>query len=228
MADARRIVVTGVSRGCGRALVDRFASLGHRVIGCARSAEAIGALRAQYETAGHDFSVVDVADAAAVAAWADRIVAAVGAPDLVINNAGLIHPNARLWEIPVSEMSRVIDVNLKGTAYVCRSFLPAMIESGRGVVANFSSGWGRSTSPEVAIYCASKWAVEGLTRALAQELPRGLAAVPVNPGVIYTEMLDSCFDDASAYPDPERWSRRAGPFLLQLGAKDNGVPVSVS
>jgi NAD(P)-dependent dehydrogenase (short-subunit alcohol dehydrogenase family) len=96
------------------------------------------------------------------------------------------------------------------------------------VIVNLSSGWGRSSAPEVAPYCATKWAIEGLTRALAQELPRGLAAVPVNPGVIDTDMLRSCFGaSASDYPSPERWAQAAIPFLLQLGPKHNGNPVTV-
>src|SRR4029079_14412946 len=97
-----------------------------------------------------------------------------------------------------------------------------------GVIVNISSGWGRSTAAEVAPYCASKWAVEGLTRALAQELPRGMAAVPLNPGIIDTDMLRTCFGgSAGNYPSPERWAEQAVPFLLGLGAKDNGQALTV-
>src|SRR6185295_7668060 len=95
--------------------------------------------------------------------------------------------NAPLWRVPVEEFDQVIDVNIKGVANVIRAFLPAMIERGNGVVVNFSSGWGRSTAADVAPYCATKWAIEGLTQALAQELPKGMAAVPVNPGIIDTD-----------------------------------------
>jgi NAD(P)-dependent dehydrogenase (short-subunit alcohol dehydrogenase family) len=98
----------------------------------------------------------------------------------------------------------------------------------QGVIVNFSSGWGRSTSPEVAPYCASKWAIEGLTQALAQELPPGMAAVPLNPGIIDTDMLRSCFGEGAAgYPSPEEWAQVAVPFLLGLGSKDNGKPLTV-
>jgi len=62
--------------------------------------------------------------------------------------------------------------------------VPAMVRRGQGVIVNFSSGWGRSTDAGVAPYCATKWAIEGLTQALAQELPPGMAAVPLNPGII--------------------------------------------
>jgi NAD(P)-dependent dehydrogenase (short-subunit alcohol dehydrogenase family) len=79
----------------------------------------------------------------------------------------------------------------------------------------------------VAPYCASKWAIEGLTRALAQELPPGLAAVPLNPGVIDTDMLRSCFgQEAAEYPSAEEWAERAAPFLLGLGPDDNGKPLT--
>ena len=103
-----------------------------------------------------------------------------------------------------------------------------MISTGRGVVVNFSSGWGRSTDAGVAPYCASKWAIEGLTRALAQELPKGMAAIPLNPGIIDTDMLRQSFADAAGnYPSPEEWARRAAPFLLKLAARDNGRPLDV-
>ena len=98
-----------------------------------------------------------------------------------------------------------------------------MITTGRGVIVNFSSGWGRGTSPEVAPYCATKWAIEGLTQALAQELPRGMAAVALNPGVIDTAMLRSCFGaGASACQKPAAWARKAVPFLIGLGPGNNG------
>src|SRR5262249_26471818 len=135
--------------------------------------------------------------------------------------------NAPLWQVPAEEFDRVIDVNIKGVANVIRHFVPAMVERKSGVIVNLSSGWGRSTSPEVGPYCATKWAIEGLTRSLAQELPRGMAAVPLNPGIIDTDMLRSCFGgEASGYPSPKQWAERAAPFLLDLGTNDNGKPLT--
>ena len=88
-----------------------------------------------------------------------------------MNNAATINRNAPLWKVPAEEFSRVIDVNVKGVVNVIRHLLPAMIERSHGVVVNFSSWWGRSGAAEVAPYCATKWAIEGLTRAMAAELP---------------------------------------------------------
>jgi NAD(P)-dependent dehydrogenase (short-subunit alcohol dehydrogenase family) len=97
------------------------------------------------------------------------------------------------------------------------------------VIVNLSAGWGRSTSPEVSAYCASKYAIEGLTQALAQELPKGMAAVPLNPGVIDTDMLRSCWGEgAGSYGKADAWAKVAAPFILSLGAKDNGRSLSVS
>ena len=221
------VLITGVSRGLGRALAEEFIRLGHTVLGCGRSEKETGQLRKQF-AAPHDFAVVDVSADEQVAAWAKRVLKAHGAPDLLLNNAGLINRNARLWEIGATEFSQVIDVNLKGVANVIRHFVPAMVKRRSGVIVNFSSGWGRSTAAEVAPYCATKWAIEGLTQALAQELPPGMAAVPLNPGIINTDMLRSCFGgSASGYPTPQEWAKIAVPFLLKLGPSDNGRPLTV-
>ena len=223
----RRVLITGASRGLGHAMAEEFARLGHVVIGCGRSHQPIVALQARLGSP-HRFDCVDVADDAAVKAWAAEVLQSHGAPDLLLNNAALMNRNAPLWKVPAKEFDAVIDVNIKGTANVLRRFVPAMAKAGRGVIVNFSSGWGRAVDAEVAPYCATKWAVEGLTRALALELPAGLAAVPLNPGIIDTAMLRSCFGEgAGGYPGPEEWARQAVPFLLSLGPRHNGKPLTV-
>ncbi|REK25406.1 MAG: SDR family NAD(P)-dependent oxidoreductase [Planctomycetota bacterium] len=223
----RVVVVTGVTRGLGRALVDRFVESDCIVCGCGRSADAIAHLGETYGEP-HRFDAVDVSRAGDVSSWANELIGSGCVPDLLINNAGVINPDAALWEVDVADFDRVVDVNVKGVFRVIRSFAPAMIERGSGVIVNFSSGWGRSTSPQVAPYCASKWAIEGLSRSLAQELPAGLGSVAVNPGVIDTDMLRSCFGaGAASYPRAAEWSRRAAPFLLSLTAEDNGASLDV-
>jgi NAD(P)-dependent dehydrogenase (short-subunit alcohol dehydrogenase family) len=220
------ILITGVTRGLGRAMAEEFIRLGHVVIGCGRSEKEIARLQNQF-AAPNDFAVTNVADDSHVAAWAKRVLASHGPPDLLLNNAALVNGNAKLWEVPAQEFSDVIDVNLKGTTNVIRHFVSAMVERGSGVIVNFSSGWGRSTDAEVAPYCATKWAIEGLTQALAQELPSGMAAVPLNPGIIDTDMLRSCFgNSASSYPTPQTWAKTAVPFLLKINPVDNGRPLT--
>lgn len=221
------IVITGATRGLGRALVAAFSAAGHTVIGCGRGDGHVRALRAEFP-APHDFARVDVTNGAAVGAWADGAVAKHGPPDLLINNAALMNTPAPLWEVPPDEFAALVDVNVKGVFNVIRAFAPAMVSRKQGVIVNLSSGWGRSTAPEVAPYCATKYAIEGLTLALAQELPNGMAAVPLNPGIIDTDMLRQAWaDGASRYQKPTDWAKRAAPFLLNLSAKDNGRPLSV-
>lgn len=221
------VVLTGVTRGLGLAMAEKFVELGHTVLGCGRSREMIEQLRRTYRPP-NDFAAVDVAFESQVEPWAARLLSTNGPPDLLINNAGIINQNAPLWQVPAEEFDRLIDINVKGVANVIRHFVPAMLARKSGVIVNFSSGWGRSVASDVAPYCASKWAIEGLTQALAEELPRGMAAVPLNPGIIDTDMLRSCFGgSASRYPAPKKWVEKAVPYILALNSRSNGKSLSV-
>jgi NAD(P)-dependent dehydrogenase (short-subunit alcohol dehydrogenase family) len=226
-AKKKVVLITGVSRGLGRSMAERFIAHGHTVLGCGRSREAIEELRQKYHKR-HDFDVVDIASNEQVETWIGRLHKKCGAPDLVLNNAAIINQNAPLWRVPLEEFSAVIDINIKGTVNVIRHVLPNMIKKHKGVIVNFSSGWGRSADKDVAPYVATKWAIEGLTQSLAMELPPGLAVVALNPGVINTPMLQSCFGESAAhYPSAANWAERAVPFLLKLDATDNGHALSV-
>lgn len=222
MPSGKTILITGVTRGLGRAMVGEFIRLGHTVLGCGRSGSEIKKLCNTFDRP-NDFYTVDVSSDEEVKSWASLLLTSHGAPDLILNNAAVINKNARLWEVSARDFSQVIDINLKGVVNVIRHFAPAMVSHKRGVIVNFSSGWGRSADAEVAPYCASKWAIEGLTQALSQELPGGVAAVALNPGIIHTEMLQSAFGgSSSSYPAANDWARTAVPFLLALGPSDNG------
>ncbi len=222
----KNIVITGVTRGLGRAMAEGFIAEGHNVAGIGRNKAEITALGKQFP-ASH-FSVVDITDSEAVNNWCDRVVADVGVPDILINNAGVINTNASLWEVPTEEFLKVTDVNINGVYHVIKAFCPSMMKNGSGVIVNFSSGWGRSVAPDVAPYCASKWAVEGLSKALAEELPDGMTCVALNPGVIHTDMLDSCFGEgAASCIKPADWARAAVPMILGISSGDNGGSLSV-
>jgi NAD(P)-dependent dehydrogenase (short-subunit alcohol dehydrogenase family) len=226
-SDLRVVVLTGATRGIGRALADELAKRDVTVVGCGRSDSGVADLRRSLP-APHRFDAVDVADWPLVRHWAKAVLTDLPAPDLLINNAGLMNRPAPLWHVPEDEFAAVMRVNVEGSANLIRAFLPAMIGRGRGVIVNMSSGWGRSTAPEVAPYCASKWAVEGLTGALAQELPAGLAAVAINPGIIDTDMLRTCWaEEAGGFPAPAEWEQRAASFLLGLSPSDNGRSLTV-
>lgn len=222
MSRRKIVVITGCSQGLGEAMAREFAGAGWAVAGCARPSARLGEMQ-KNQGAGEFFAACDVADDSQARAFCASVIEKLGVPDLVLNNAAVVNRNAVIWEVPAEEFDRVVDINVKGPANVMRHFLPAMMERGSGVIVNFSSGWGRSTSPEVAPYCATKWAIEGLSQAVAQETGGKVAVVALNPGIIDTRMLRSCFGaGAASYRSAAEWARTAAPFLMKLGARDNG------
>lgn len=227
----KMIFITGVSKGLGRVLAVELASRGHTIIGCARSEEKLAGLRSQLCTedpSKHLLWVSDVSSDISVRELVKVVVETKGVPDIIVNNAGIINKNGKLWEIPAEEFDAVIDINLKGTANVLRHFLPHVIAKKRGIVVNMSSGWGRSAAGEVSPYCASKWAIEGLTKSVAKEVPQGIAIVALSPGVINTDLLSSCFGASAAlYQTPETWAPYAATMILGMTAADNGASLNV-
>src|SRR5579871_557530 len=119
------VVITGVTRGLGRAMAEEFARLGHTVLGCARSRHAISQLALSLGKP-HDLQSVNVASDAEVKSWANRLLITHGPPHLLLNNAAVINRNAPLWKVSAQEFSDVVDVNIKGVANVVRHFVPAM------------------------------------------------------------------------------------------------------
>jgi len=222
MEKQKTIVITGVTRGLGFALAERFYERGHRVIGCGRSDSIIEEMNDQFHRHSK-FSVVDLAVEPEVQDWAYSTLEGFGPPDLLINNAALINKPAPLWEVSEQEIEDIIDVNIKGVIYMVRHFVPSMVRTNHGIIVNLSSGWGRSTAPQVTPYCTTKWAIEGLSGGLAQELPDGMACVALNPGIIQTEMLSTVegFEDMPL-PDPDEWGHSAAAMLLKLTPEDNG------
>lgn len=202
--DGARVLVTGGSRGIGRALAAGLLDAGARVVISGRDRasleDAVKTLQGRGEIRGVAGDVARDEDAAAMVGAA---VEAFGGLDLLVNNAAILTTPAPIATISPDTWRAVLDVNVVGTANLIRHALPVMQASGGGIV-NVSSTWGRSAAGRVAPYCASKFAVEALTQSLAQELPAGIATVAVNPGVIATEMLAEAFEgDVSMYPGPE-------------------------
>ncbi|KAI6701767.1 hypothetical protein NL676_016091 [Syzygium grande] len=235
----RTVLITGVTQGLGKALALELAKRGHSVIGCSRSQDKLDCLRsllspsdadadADAADSPHLLLTVDVRSNSSVEELARAVMDKKGVPDIIVNNAGTINKNNKIWDVPADEFDAVIDTNVKGVANMLRHFLPPMIQRKRGIVVNMSSSWGRSGAALVAPYCASKWAVEGLTRSVAKELPEGMAVVALNPGVINTDMLASCFgDSASLYQAPDAWAVKAAATILNFTGADNGASPTV-
>ena len=221
----KTVCISGVSKGLGKALSIEFDQRGWQVSGCARTTSALVELGSQLSNS-HFFRKVDITNLKQVLTFSEEVIENLGSPTLLVNNAGKINSNARLHEVSEDEFLEVFKVNVCGTHNMIKAFLPKMKGLNQGLIVNFSSYWGQSTAAEVAPYCASKWAIEGLTRALAQELPSNLSTVALNPGVIDTEMLRSCFGDAAgSYEKPRDWAKHAVDCLENLNKSDNGNTV---
>lgn len=226
---SRTVLITGVSKGLGRALALELAKRGHTVIGCSRTVDKLNSLQSELSSPdNHLFLSADVRSNSSVEELARVVMEKKGVPDIIVNSAGTINRNNKIWEVPEEEFDNVIDTNVKGIANMLRHFIPLMIARKQGIIVNMSSGWGRSGAALVAPYCASKWAVEGLTRSVAKELTDGMAIIALNPGVINTDMLVSCFGNSAAlYQAPEAWALKAATMILNLTAADNGASLTV-
>uniref|UniRef100_A0A0D3DNW4 Uncharacterized protein n=1 Tax=Brassica oleracea var. oleracea TaxID=109376 RepID=A0A0D3DNW4_BRAOL len=229
VTSAKTVLITGVSKGLGRALSLEMAKRGHTVIGCARTQEKLTALQSELSSPeNHLLLTADVKSDSSVKEMAHTIMEKKGVPDIIVNNAGTINKNSKIWEVSAEDFDSVMDTNVKGVVNVLRHFIPLMLPRKQGIIVNMSSGWGRSGAALVAPYCASKWAIEGLSRSVAKEVAEGMAVVALNPGVINTEMLTSCFGNtASLYQAPDAWAVKAATMILNLTAGDNGGSLTV-
>jgi meso-butanediol dehydrogenase / (S,S)-butanediol dehydrogenase / diacetyl reductase len=190
VADGQRIaLVTGAGGGIGRAIAHALATAGHRValLDVDEAQLAQTAAGGSGEFRQHR---VDVTDAAAIASAVSGISDTWGAPHVVVNAAG-ISTMAKLVDIREDEWDAMMAVNAKGTFLVMRSVLPAMIAQRAGSIINIASVAGIEGAELLSHYCASKFAVVGLTQAAAKEVaPFGIRVNAVCPGLIRTPMQD--------------------------------------
>jgi NAD(P)-dependent dehydrogenase (short-subunit alcohol dehydrogenase family) len=180
-------VVTGASRGIGRAVALAFVQQGYDVWALARSAEALEKLQAEAGDALRPLPL-DVTDEAALLA-ACRAILQAGAPHVLINNAG-ISLSAPLTKTRTEDLSRMMAINVTAPYLFCRELMPAMATAGGGRVINIGSMASVRGMPYTSAYCASKHALLGITRSLAVEYARKSVTVnQVNPGWVETDML---------------------------------------
>ncbi len=187
-------IVTGASRGIGRAAALALAKAGARVMASGRDAAALDAVAAAIRSAGGaaETRICDVADPAAVAELIEATRAAFQSVDILVNNAGLIDPIARLADSEPEAWTRAFDVNAKGVYYGLRAALPVMIAQGSGVVVNVSSGAATSALEGWSHYCSSKAAALALTRCAHLEVAaQGVRVVGLSPGTVATDMQRS-------------------------------------
>lgn len=192
----KRALVTGAGRGIGEGIVRGLAEAGAEVILCARSAPELEATAAAIRTAGGraEVLVCDVTDTRAFAA----AVAAMPAPDVFVNNAGTNRPKP-LSEVTEDDYDAVMGLNVRAAIFAAQAVSGAMAQAGvRGSIINMSSQMGHVGAANRTLYCASKWALEGFTKALAVELgPKGIRVNTICPTFIETPMTKPFFQDAA-------------------------------
>jgi len=186
MSSNKLLLITGVSSGFGRALSEQALAQGHRVVGTVRNAQAAQAFEALYPGRAHA-RLLDVTQFDAIGAMVAQIEADLGAVDVLVNNAGYGHEGI-LEESPLSDLRRQFDVNVFGPVAMIKAVLPFMRARRRGHILNITSMGGYMTMPGIAYYCGSKFALEGISDALAREVQAfGIAVTAVAPGSFRTD-----------------------------------------
>lgn len=181
-------LVTGGSRGIGLAISQALAEGGARIAVVARNGERAQSVAAELPGEGHAGFAADVADSASVNELISRVNDEVGAPDIVVNNAGVTRDNI-LMRLKDEDWDAVVDTNLRGAFNVMRAVTRGMMKKRAGRIINISSVVGLSGNKGQTNYAASKAGLVGLTKAAAKELAsRGILVNVVAPGYIVTDM----------------------------------------
>ena len=188
----KKVIVTGGSRGIGRACVELFSEHGCAVAFIYKSSDA-DAKDCEQATGAHAIKA-DLSDSTE-AEWAyNKAIEYLGGVDILVNNAG-ISESGLITDVTDETWRSVIDTNLSSAFYMCRAAAHEFVRQQSGAIVNIGSVWGRVGASCEAVYSASKAALRGLTLSMAKELgPSGVRVNCVEPGVIDTDM-NACYDD---------------------------------
>ncbi|HEV8645575.1 MAG TPA: 3-oxoacyl-ACP reductase family protein [Burkholderiales bacterium] len=223
-AESRTAIVTGGSRGIGRAIAEALAKAGFRVaIGYRERRAEADALAARIHAAGgHAIAVrTDVTRAEDASALVKATLDSFGGVDVLVNNAGIALPNVSIADTDAQQWERVLAVNLTAPFHLIRTVLPHMREKRRGHIINISSNVTQRLPAGLGAYTVSKAGLEALTRVLAKEEgPNGIRVNAVAPGPIRTEMLEEYFSKMG--------SERTQMFLNSIPLRRAGEPQEIA
>ncbi|XP_038892620.1 NADPH-dependent pterin aldehyde reductase-like [Benincasa hispida] len=226
----KRVVISGVSRGLGRALALELAKRGHTIIGCGRDKIKLDSLQQQLSNASPRDHLLFNLDKSndSIQKMAHKVKEKFGSIDIIVNNAAVVNETLKLWEIPSEMFDNVIDINIKGAANVLRHLIPLMLPKNKGTIVNISSLYGRIAGIWLSVYCSSKWTIEGLSKSIAKELPNEMTIVILDPAIINTDMCVFVQGHlASQCQSPQEWALKATPIILNITTADNGATLIV-
>jgi NAD(P)-dependent dehydrogenase (short-subunit alcohol dehydrogenase family) len=227
----RRVIITGAGSGIGQATAARLLEEGATVVGYDISADALARTATVADNAGtgkrFSTAVLDVSSEDAVAVAVDAAVAELGGLEVLVN-AAAIQRCAHTHEHTLADWNSTLAVNLTGTFLMTRQALPALLDSGRGVVVNFTSTAASFAHPYMAAYAASKGGVLSFTHSLALEYAKqGLRAVNIQPGGVSTALALSTLDKMPAGYDLGLWTKQT-PLLHGKESDILGDPSAVA
>ncbi len=230
--EGKRAIITGASQGLGRAIAEAFLREGASILVCARGAEDLERTRARLEQIAPGrvhAKVCDIANAEEVDALAGHAESVLGGADILVANAGIYGPKGGIEDVDWREWVQAIQINLIGTAYCCRAFLPLLKKASRDGISSskvliLSGGGATKPLPFISAYAASKAGVVRFGETLAEEVrPNGVDVNMVAPGALNTRLLNEVLDAGPEKVGEQFYTaalkqKEAGGTTLELGA----------
>ena len=196
----RIAIVTGGAQGFGLAITKRIIQSGGKVIVWDIDKEAIEKAQKEINSDNFNFRIVDVTDFNIVKSSIKEIEDQFGKIDIFVNNAGITGMNAKVWDYPIDEWKKVIELNLNSTFYCCKAIVPHMVKNNYGRIVNIASIAGKEGNPNASAYSTSKAGVIGLTKSLGKELAdKDIAVNCITPAAAKTRIFDQMTDEHISY-----------------------------
>ena len=196
----RTAVITGGAQGFGFAITKRIINSGGKVIIWDIDKKAIEIAQKEINSKSLSFQIVDITDFNNVEKSLGILEKQFGKIDIFVNNAGMTGMNAKVWDYPLNEWKKVIELNLNATFYCCKAIVPHMIKNNYGRIVNIASIAGKEGNPNASAYSTSKAGVIGLTKSLGKELSdKDIAVNCVTPAAAKTRIFDQMTEEHINY-----------------------------
>ena len=196
----RIAIITGGAQGFGLAITKRIIQSGGKVIVWDIDKEAIEKAQKEINSDNFNFRLVDVTDFNIVKSSIKEIEEQFGKIDIFVNNAGITGMNAKVWDYPIDEWKKVIELNLNSTFYCCKAIVPHMVKNNYGRIVNIASIAGKEGNPNASAYSTSKAGVIGLTKSLGKELAdKNIAVNCITPAAAKTRIFDQMTEEHINY-----------------------------